>query len=223
MSKRGRFVLMNLVLGLTAALAAGCSTQVKVAQLNAEQLQDNGVVDGLPFRIKQRYRVKLYRLVDDKYVKVDQEMHYANLADLDNVYVLKLDGGMLADGQFNFKINPDNTLQQVKITSTSKAPEAIASLGKIRKDVTDAGKARDAAALASLAADEAGTVKQEDAELAALEAQQAAELAQEELAALAPAATAVAKKTAELKVAKARLLANQKARRAGLVAPFPTI
>ena len=44
-----------------------------------------------------------------------------------------------------------------------------------------------------------------------------------ELAALPADATAVARKTAENKVANLRLEANQKARKAGLPLPFPEV
>ena len=213
--------LVFAVLGATAAIAmTGCSTTAQVTEL-ANKPETGTAVNGLPFRAKQRYKVTLYRLEDNnKYAEVEQKQHYANLADLNKLYVLKLDGSMLSDGTLNFKITPDNTLLNVKVSSTSKAPEAITSAGKVRKDFADASTQRAVDASSELNANEASIGKQEDAAVAALDAKNAAELAEAEQASLPPSATLVERTTAAQKVARAKVLANQKARRAGLAQPY---
>ncbi len=212
--------LVFAVLGATAAIAmTGCSTTSQVTEL-ANKPETGTAVNGLPFRAKQRYKVTLYRLEDNKYAEVEQKQHYANLADLNKLYVLKLDGSMLSDGTLNFKINPDNTLLNVKVASTGKAPEAITSVGMVHKDFADASTQRAADASSELNANEASIVKQEDAAVAALDAKNAAELAEAELASLPPSATLVERTTAAQKVARAKVLANQKARRGGLAQPY---
>lgn len=212
--------LVFAALGTTAAIAmTGCSTTAQVTEL-ANKPDAGTAVNGLPFRAKQRYKVTLYRLEDNKYAEVEQKQHYANLADLNKLYVLKLDGSMLSDGALNFKINPDNTLLNVTVSSTSKAPEAITSLGKVRKDFADASAQRAADASSEVNANEALIVKQEDAALEAIDAKNAAELAEAELASLPPSATLVERTSAAQKVARAKVLANQKARRAGLAQPY---
>ncbi|ATE80473.1 hypothetical protein [Pseudomonas frederiksbergensis] len=133
---------------------------------------------------------------------------------------MRVKGSALSDGTVTVKMRSDNTLESVKVESTSKGQEALASLGKADKDLADARASRDNYSEDKTKASEDEVLAREDSLLAALEAKQAADLAIVELAALPATATQVERTTNEQKVDKLKLVANQKARRAGLQVPF---
>ncbi len=205
---------------LSVTVLSGCSTQVQVSPL-AQDLNPHEVVNGLPFRSRERYQVTLYRREGLTYQPVETKEQAASLANLDALYVLRIKGAPLSDGTVIVKLRSDNTLESVNVKSTSKGPEALTALGKGIKDLTDAEATRDKDAAAKVKASEAEVVSSEDSRLAALDAKQAAELAVVELADLPAAETQAQRTAAEQKVVKLRLVANQKARRAGLQPPFP--
>lgn len=210
-----------ILLGLAFTLLAGttgCSTQVRVSPLEAA---DDPVVNGLPFRSRERYQIKLYRLDGLTYQPVETKQQTATLASLSAIYVLRVDGSALSDGTVTVKMRSDNTLESVKVESKSKGQEALAAVGKGIKDLADAGATREKDASTKAAAAEATVVSDEDSRLAALGAKQAADLAVAELADLPATATQSQRTAAEQKIIKLRLVANQAARRAGLQAPFP--
>lgn len=201
-----------LSLLFAAALLPGCSTQVQVSPL-APDLKPNEVVNGLPFRSREIYSVTLYRKEGLTYQPVEATPRTAGMANLDALYVLRVKGAALSDGTVTVKMRSDNTLESVNVKSTSKGPEALTALGKGIKDLADAEATRDKA-------EETELTSKEDRNLAAVEAHQAALLAAVELADLPATATLTQRTAAEQKVVKLRIVANQKARRAGLDAPF---
>lgn len=196
-------------------LAAGCSTQVRVHPLE-NRLESGSDVDGLPFRAMRRYKIALYRLVDGKYVQVQADKGTASLPDPDQLYLLKMRGMPLSDDTVTVTLNDDSTIKKLVIDAKGKDKEAVDALTKAIGDVNTARTARDTTA-------ETTTATGEAARLAAQKARLEAEVAAVELAALPADATAVARKTAENKVANLRLEANQKARKAGLPLPFPEV
>lgn len=209
------FLVVGLLLGLS-----GCSTQVQVSPLKPG-LAENSAVDGLPFRARERYQVTLYRLEGLAYQPVETKQRTASLANLEALYVLRVKGGALSDGTVTVKMRTDNTLESVKVESKSKGQEALSALGKGIKDLADAEATRDKDAATKVKTAETEVVSSEDSRLAALDAKQAADLAAVELSEL-PANSSQAQRTAaEQKVVKLKLVANQKARRAGLQPPFP--
>jgi hypothetical protein len=210
------FALLSLA-GLAGLV--GCSTQIQVAPLKPN-LAANDVVNGLPFRTRERYEVKLYRLNGQTYEAVETKMQTVNLANLDALHVLRVEGGPLSDGSVTVKMRSDNTLESVKVVSTSKGQEALTALGKGMKDLADADATRAKDAASKGKASEGELTAGEDTRLAALEARQSADLAAVELSELSATATQAQRTAAEQKVQKLKLVANQKARRAGLQPPF---
>jgi hypothetical protein len=194
---------------------AGCSTQVRVSELDNE-LKAGSDVDGLPFRAMRRYKLSLYRMVDGKYVPVHADKGAATLPDPDRLYVLRMLGMPLSDDTVTVTLNEDSTIKKLVVDVKGKDKEAVDALTKAIGDVDAARTAREATA-------ETATATGEAARLAAQKARLDAEIAEVELVALAADATAVARKTAENKVANLRLEANQKARKAGLPLPFPDV
>ncbi len=209
----------GVVLASVAASAlCGCSTQITVKAL--DDVAANAAVDGLPFRSRERYQVKLYRFDGIGYQPVDTKEQTASLANVEKLYVLGMSGSAFSDGTVTVKVRSDNTLESVSVKSTSKGQEALSALGKGIKDVNDAEATRDKDRATKSKATEAEVVVGEDSRVAALEAKQAADLALVELSELSATATLAQRTAAEQKVMKLKLVANQKARRAGLQPPF---
>ena len=202
------------------ALASGCSTTVSVENLSSN-LEAAFKVDGIPFRAKERYRVRLYKLEGGKYQEVEVKDTFATLANQDQLYVLKMKGAPLSDGTVKVKINPDNTLSFVSVDSTSRGQDVLTELGKGAKSIAAAEAARDTARSTADKGAEVGVVATEDSRIAALDAQRDALLAQLEFEALATGASPLDRAKAEQKLIRARVLANQKARRAELPLPYP--
>ena len=215
----------RLILVASAAFLAGCSTQVQVGEIDtvAHPLADNPEVNGLPFRVKQRYKLTLYRRENEKYVAVDASKTAATLADPDHLYVLRVRGSPLSDGTVTVKLNADNTLQQLTVDSKSKGQDALAAVGVGVKDLADARAVRAKADADRITTSNTSTTAAEDSRLSALQAKQAVTLAQAQLDALSASATAVDRLTAQQNVDKLKLAANQAARRASEPLPYPDV
>ena len=211
-------LLITAIALLGIAVIPGCSTQVQVSGL--EGVKPNDKVDGLPFRTRERYHITLYRKDGVTYEQVDIKEQTASLANLDALYVLRVRGGVLSDGTVTAKMRSDNTLESVKVESTSKGPEAIAAVSKAIKDTSDAKTAREKVASDKDGAAESAIAADEDRKVDALDAEQAANVAIVELSELPNTATKGQKLAAEQKVAKLKLVAVQKARRGGRTVTF---
>lgn len=201
------------VMGLVLAGAFGCSTNVRVTPLNGTYAP-GAEINGIPFRAKERYRATLYRLVDGSYQAVESNETVVTLANQEQLYLLSLRGSPLSDSTVVVTLNTDNTLASVSVDSKSKGEDALTELSERAKAVSDARDARDTA-------DKTSVNSAEDARLAAVDARKEAVLAQLALDALPDSATLKDRTTAELALARARLVANQKARRAELPLPYP--
>jgi hypothetical protein len=201
-------------------LASGCSTTVSVENLSPD-LAPTSKVDGIPFRAKERYRVRLYKLEGGKYQEVEVKETFATLANQDQLYVLKMKGSPLSDGTVKVKINSDSTLSFVGVESTSRGQDVLTELSKGAKSIAATEAARDEARTTADKTAETDVVATEDSRIAALDAQRDALLAQLELEALAVGASSLDRAKAEQKLIRARVFANQKARRAELPLPYP--
>ncbi|QGJ18590.1 MULTISPECIES: hypothetical protein [unclassified Polaromonas] len=171
-------------------------------------------VKGIPFRTKERYQATLYRLIDGSYHPVEAKDTVVTLANQEQLYLLGLNGSPLSDSTVSVALNPDNTLQSVSVDSKSKGEDALTELSSQAKAISDARDARDTAGKTALNTSE-------DARLAAMDAKKDAVLAQLALDTLSDSATLKDRTTAELTLARAKLVANQKARRAELPLPYP--
>jgi len=201
-------------------LVSGCSTTVSVENLSSN-LAPASKVDGIPFRAKERYRVRLYKLEGGTYQEVEVKETFATLANQDQLYVLKMKGAPLSDGTVKVKINADSTLSAVSVDSTSRGQDVLTEFGKDAKSIAAAEVARETARSTTDKTAETAIVATEDSHITALDAQRDALLAQLELEALAIGASPLDRAKAEQKLIRARVLANQKARRAELPLPYP--
>ena len=208
-SKGVRFAtLILMVIGAT-----GCSTKIRVTPLNGVYAS-GAEIQGIPFRTKERYQATLYRLVSGSYEAVDTSETVVTLANQEQLYLLSLNGSPFSDSTVVVTLAQDNTLTSVSVDSKSKGEDALTELSAQAKALSDAKEARGTVA-------KAGVITFEDARLAALDANKDAVLAQLTLDALAESSTLKDRIAAELALARAKLVANQKARRAELPLPYP--
>lgn len=199
--------------------SSGCSTKVEVSSLNPN-LKADEVVDGLPFRARERYQIKLYRFNGLEYEPAVTKDQTASLANLDQLYVLRVNGSPISDGEVTVKLRSDNTLESVKVVSKSRGQEALTAFGKGDRNLEDAEATRDKGAEAKDEADESERVASEDRTIVALSAKHAYFEALDRVAALPESATRLERTEAEHLVEKTRMIANNKARQAGLQANY---
>ncbi|MCP4374483.1 MAG: hypothetical protein GY797_41230 [Deltaproteobacteria bacterium] len=141
---------------LLCLLLFGCSGQLTVTEIN----KDNEVgtaINGVPFRIKERYELKLYHLnpVTGTYEQVkknfdgnsetDNEGPHITMANTDRLFVLKYKGPSLADSNPSFSLNPDGTLLKTKIEnqgdhSLEAAKELITQIDAFKEAKTKLDK-----------------------------------------------------------------------------------
>jgi hypothetical protein len=216
-STRALEKLALLAACMVAALLGGCSTQVRVSELD-NALTAGSEVNGVPFRAMRRYKLALYRLTPEgKYVHVQADKGTATLPDPERLYVLQMKGQPLSDDTVTVTLNPDSTIKKLVVDVKGKDKEGLDAITKAIGDVDAARTAKDTAA-------ETSTTTGEAARLAAQKARFDAEVAELELAALPADASAVTRRLAESKVANLKLEANQKARKAGVSPlPFPDV
>lgn len=199
--------------GAIVASAAGCSTTVSVKEFNTPR-EAGSEVRGIPFRTKERYKLALYRLINNRYELVETSDTVATLANQEQLHLLMLSGSAFSDATVDVKLASDNTLISVTVDSKSKGEEALTELATQAKAASDARDSRETASRTA-------TNTAEDARLAAVDARKDAVLAQIALDTLDASATLKDRTTAELALERAKLIANQKARRAEVPLPYP--
>jgi hypothetical protein len=221
---------MKTVSFLAAVLAmmmfTGCATKVYVTELSAKT-EANTRVDGVPFRVLENYRVRMYEYSESSksYKEIELADKPTAFANKDHIYLLHLSASTFSNGTVDFQLDDDNTITTLKVNSTSTGEPALASLGTGVKNILSAQTARqkmedDAAAkAATLAA--TGITTKEDIFVVAFDAKGAAIDAQLELESLPPTASTIDRQKAMVKAQKTRVLANQAARRAGIALPYP--
>ena len=212
-----------LTIILVANILLGCSSKIEVRNCDPTSIEPGDTIDGIPFRVRQRFRVQLYQKVEErsgaKYKKVYEEIQ--TLADPNRLYILNFKSGFFSDATAGFNLNLDGTITKVNLKSDFKGDEILTELGTQVTAVTGALATKKTAEQGEKAAAATALDKEEDLVLAAIQAKNAAELAEAELSALSPNATAVEKLSAEQKVQVTKMEANYAARRAGLPTPYP--
>ncbi len=222
---------------IAVLVLSACSSELKVMQIvNVSKVMEGESpsvrteLTGIPFRIKERYRITVYEKGETKYEEILSEQH--TLANVDQLYTLNFRGGVFSDATAAVELNNDGTIKKVDVGATDRFNEVLTELGAQgiavattvrdqKKAREDAAKAKRQAATDAQNAEEAELVGQEDSTTTALKAENAARLAIAELNALSENSTAIERLVAENKVGEAQRQANIMARRAGLPLPFP--
>ena len=188
----------------------GCSARIAVTELKPTV----ATVDGVPFRVKERYVLEVYQKTDRGYVKVGDQL--ATLPNPDRVYLLQHFGKPFANSSTKFTVRGDGTLQSVALSSESTSGAALTTLGEQVSTIADKAKERKAGKETAQQAAEQGDVDYVAAYGAATQAQ----LELDELAKDEPASVKLAKQN---EVTLLKLKANIAARRADLPRPFPDV
>jgi protein-tyrosine-phosphatase len=212
-----------------AAMLSGCASSIGTRQIERDA-KAGTVVDGVPFRIRDRLTLELYRKTDKGYELVNRQME--TMADPSRLYVLNFTGQMLADTSVKFEQHPDGSLSSVKLGDASHLPEAVtaASAGVDSLVATDKAiraarkaEAEQAETDAETAAEEA--IAEADAIVAssqnAVELIYAARVLEQQLAELPAEAKPSERVALQGKLEVAKMKARGAAQKAGMDDPFP--
>ncbi|WLG83709.1 hypothetical protein PSH97_21800 [Pseudomonas cucumis] len=190
----------------------GCSAVNKVYDIT--NVQAGQTISGVPFRLADKYRVRVFRLQKDgTYKEVYSESR--SMPDQERIYAANFDAKMLSDHGFKVELNADNTLKTTSLKTAQKATESISALAD---EVITNRTAREE----RHAVDRTGATTQRSLEASAIELKGKADIAEAQLkAALAdPSTTAVDRVSARATLELARKKAIDAAVEAGLPAPF---
>lgn len=195
------------------ALVAGCSSVNVVTDIT--DVKPGEAISGVPFRIAEEYRVRLYQLKKDgSYEQVFQQSN--SMPDQTKVFAAGYTARSLSDHTFKVDLYDDNTLKTTSITSTQKLNAAA---GALADEVVAHRTARDA----GIATEKKNHSAQRILESTALELKGKADIAAAQLDAVQAKAdsTELEKVTARASLDLARNKANVAAIEAGLAPPFP--
>lgn len=217
-----------LIAPAAALLLAGCASTIESQQLGSD-VQPGAAVNGVPFRIRDRVTLELYKKTEKGYELVNSQME--TMADPSKLYVLNFSGQMLSDTSVKFEQLADGSLSTVKLGDTSHAPEAASTIATgvdtlvaTDKAIRDAKKAEADAAEAKAKAEAAEALAGADAAIAgsqsAVELIYAARVLEQQLAEL-PADTKPSVRLAlEGQIELAKMKARAAAAKAGMDDPF---
>jgi hypothetical protein len=160
-------------LSLAAILLAACSAEIRVREINQDEIKRGDPINGVPFRKRTRYRIEVYQLGSEgKYVLVeDVKDNIQTLPDPNKLYVLQFYGSVLANANPIVDLHGDSTLKQVQLTTDSQGDELLTAAGEQAKAISDARDAKETAKEAERTADETALVAYYDAKIAAEQAQ----------------------------------------------------
>lgn len=218
----------RLVAVLAFVLISGCSTQYTVSEMtetekygSAENQQP--AVDGVPFRIKERYEVALYQYDPttkrykkyvDEYSGVKTGSEEPNpmitMANPERLFKLQFTGSALADASPKFKLRKDGTLELVDTGEVTD--HSLEALSKLTTEINEYETVRKESKPAKATA---------DAQTAYLEALHEAENAFIAYEELSPDATDTERLEKRQAMEKAKLSVNLKAEVAKLPVPYP--
>jgi hypothetical protein len=198
------------VLGL-----GGCAAEIRVSEISNE-LPPGSAVEGIPFRTPKRFTAVIYEKQKGGYVEMTRQL--ITVPDPDRLFLLGFRGQPLSNSTIDLALNPDNTIQQISLKSTSTGAAALTAAGAQLNAVATAEAARQKAGTTA-------TTASSNLAIAADKAKQAADLAalQREVLLANPAASATELLAATQKVRSAKLDANEAARLAGKPPYFPDV
>ena len=209
-----------LILSVTIGLSLGaCGGELTVTEI--ETTYPSGTrIDGMPFRVKERYELKLYHFnrKDQRYELVKgfggsgdggNEGTHITMANTDRLFVLQFHGDALSDTKPSFGLNLDGTLKEAKIEITGD--HSLEAVTELTKQI-DAFKKKQ---------DELNQPPDDNLLTSALTTKQEAENAVIALNELSPDTSDSEKRTKRQAADLAKLKANLAARAADLPLPYP--
>lgn len=111
---------------LFLALLGACSASLRSSEVAQDSSMVSKPVDGIPYRVRDRLQVEVYRKTDSGYERVGRQLE--TLADPSRLYVLNFKGMPLADSSVKLEQRADGSLSTVKLGSTGKTAETATSV-----------------------------------------------------------------------------------------------
>jgi hypothetical protein len=120
-------------LGLAGSLAvarvtiqlSGCAATTSVKDIT--DVKPGGKVEGVPFRVADHYRVRLFQLTPEGEYK-EAYTTYQYLPNQEKVYAVNFSGDAFSDHEFKIELNDDNTIKTSSLKSTRHASDAAGAL-----------------------------------------------------------------------------------------------
>lgn len=220
--KRSKRALPAVWLSLAVAVGltfGGCSGQLTVTEIEANAPPGTRI-NGMPFRVKERFRLKLYHFdrANGEYKLVEgfggsgdegSEGTHITMANTDRLFVLKFHGDALADVKPSFGLNIDGTLNEAKLEIVGE--HGLEALTELTKQIDAFKKKRD----------ELNQPSDDNLLTTALTTKHEAENAVLALQELSPDASDTEKRTMRQAADLAKLKANLAARAAKRPLPYP--
>ena len=196
-------------------LLTSCASQIVVTEIG-NKLEPGEPVNGFPFRIPKRFDAVIFEKSDQGYRELSAIP--VTIADPDRLFALNFRSQLFSNGTMEVTVNPDNTIQQVTLTSKSTGGATLTALGTQINGLATAGRS-------GKSAESAAETAQASALLAADKARQGADLAilQYQTALANSGATPIDLLKASQAMRSAQLNANEKARLAGRPLYFPGV
>ena len=213
---RAVWLILLVAFGLSLG---GCSGQLTVTEIDPDA-QSGTKIDGIPFRIKERYELKLYHLnpVKGEYELVKgfggsreegTEGTHITMANTDRLFILQFQGDALADAKPSFDLNIDGTLKEAKLEIVGD--HGLEAVTELTKQIDAFKKQRD----------EANKPPGDNLLTSALMTKHEAENAVIALQELSPDASDSERRVKRQAADLAKLKANLAARAANLPLPYP--
>ena len=117
---------------------SGCAATSDVQEIT--EVPAGAAVSGVPFRIAEPYKVRLFQLTPAGQYK---EVYTAPqiLPDQDRIFAVTFKGGSFSDHEFKIELNDDNTIKTSHLKSVKHGGEAVNALADQASAVATAIKA----------------------------------------------------------------------------------
>lgn len=215
----------SLLVACSLLVVFGCASKMPAGRFDQVVMKDGGL-DGIPYRVPKRFKVKIYEKRVEGYVQVNEgKEDEVTIADPFHVNWISFKGLPLSNGSTNLAFNADGTLKSASLTSTSTVPATLNSLATSTTTVSTAVEGLETAREAEKTARAASATEKAGLAIAADKAYQAAKEAEQARSDVEanPGATAADLLRARNAERSAKLDANEKARLAGMPPYFPDV
>ena len=114
-------MLKSLLLACCVLVVCGCASKMPAGRFDQVVMEDGGV-DGIPYRVPKRFKVKIYEKRVEGYVQVNEgKEDEVTIADPFHVNWISFKGLPLSNGSTNLAFNADGTLKRCDACSTANS------------------------------------------------------------------------------------------------------
>ena len=119
-------LLCVILLSLT-----GCAAQIVVTEIG-NNVEPGEAINGFPFRIPKRFEVVIFEKSDQGYQEVKTKPIPVTIADPDRLFALNFKSQMFSSATMEVTVNPDNTIQEVTLTSKTTGAKTLTAQRQIQ-------------------------------------------------------------------------------------------